>query len=107
MLSDIIFTAVEGDNIEFMTAIKAIDGVMIVVQQTAIMLSLVVQRGAVVINILRRYQILARSIAATIADGNCLQVFFGCGLRRFCLSEPVDICSQNKWACRFMGCFWF
>jgi hypothetical protein len=46
---------VEGETIEFMSTIKALDSVLLVVQQTAIVLSLSVQRGALVINLTRRY----------------------------------------------------
>lgn len=45
----------EGETIEFMSTIKALDSVLLVVQQTAIVLSLSVQRGALVINLTRRY----------------------------------------------------
>ncbi len=45
----------EGETIEFMSTIKALDSVLLVVQQTAIVLSLSVQRGALVISLTRRY----------------------------------------------------
>ena len=45
----------EGETIEFMSTLKALDSVLLVVQQTAIVLSLSVQRGALVINLTRRY----------------------------------------------------
>ena len=48
--------AVEGETIEFMSAVKAFDSVLLVVNQTAIVLSLSVQRGALIINITRRYR---------------------------------------------------
>jgi hypothetical protein len=47
-------TAVEGETIEFMSTIKAFDSVLLVVQQTAIVLSLSAQRGALSINLTRR-----------------------------------------------------